>query len=56
MGAPTKKKIRETKERSENEKSMKKEEETAPYTAAEETKEIDNKHHIEANLRGTNHI
>ena len=56
MGAPTKKKVTKTKGRSENVKSMKKEEETAPYTATEETKEVDNKHHIEANLRGTNHI
>ena len=53
MGAPTKKKIPETKTRGENEKSMKKKEEAAPYTATEETKEVDNKHHIEANQRGT---
>ena len=56
MGTPTKKKIPETKTRSENEKSMKKEEEMAPYKATEERNEVDDKHHTEVNQRGKNHI
>ena len=56
MGTPTKKKIKVTKTSSGNEKSTKQEEETAPYTTTEETKEVDDKHNIEVNQRGTNHI